>query len=159
MNTIYDQFDSPLGELLAVAEDRGLTGLYMAQGHRSTPAIAPGWRRDADALGDVRNQLDAYFAGELRAFELELAPRGTEFQRRVWDALGEIPYGSTTTYGALAEEIGAPGSGRAVGTANGRNPISIVIPCHRVVPVAGGLGGYAGGLERKRALLALERRD
>jgi methylated-DNA-[protein]-cysteine S-methyltransferase len=105
----------------------------------------------------VRRQLDAYFAGRLRVFELPLAPQGTEFQRTVWDALLRIPYGETTSYGALARSLGKPEASRAVGLANGRNPIPIVIPCHRVIGSGGSLTGYGGGLDLKRRLLALER--
>ncbi len=156
MNTIYDRFPSPLGELLAVGEGRALTGLHMTRGHRYTPAIAPGWRRDPDALADVREQLDAYFAGKLRRFELELAPRGTEFQRRVWDALRRIPAGATVTYASLAEQLGQPRAARAVAQACGANTLAVAIPCHRVVGAQGSLGGYRWGIERKRALLTRE---
>jgi methylated-DNA-[protein]-cysteine S-methyltransferase len=107
---------------------------------------------------EVREQLDAYFAGERRAFALKLAPRGTEFQQRVWQALSAIPYGETTTYAAIARTIGQPNAVRAVGAANGRNPISIVVPCHRVIGQDGTLTGYAGGLPSKQRLLALEAR-
>jgi methylated-DNA-[protein]-cysteine S-methyltransferase len=105
---------------------------------------------------EAQAQLDAYFAGELQRFELPLAPRGTEFQRSVWAALLEIPYGSTSTYSELAAAIGRPSACRAVGAANGRNPLAVVVPCHRVIGAAGGLTGYGGGLQRKRLLLALE---
>ena len=105
---------------------------------------------------EAEAQLRAYFAGELERFELPLAPRGTAFQRSVWDALAEIPYGSTTTYSELAVRIGRPSACRAVGAANGRNPLPVIVPCHRVVGAAGGLTGYGGGLGRKQLLLALE---
>ena len=104
----------------------------------------------------VAGQLRAYFAGELRDFDLPLAPRGTAFQQSVWDALLEIPYGATTTYSELAATIGRPSACRAVGAANGRNPLAVIVPCHRVIGAAGALTGYGGGLERKRMLLALE---
>ena len=122
---------------------------------RFDAAPDPGWVRDP--LPDATDQLRAYFAGSLARFELRLAPRGTPFQRGVWDALTEIPYGTTTSYGALAARIGRPGASRAVGAANGRNPLPVVIPCHRVIGADGTLTGYGGGLERKQALLGLER--
>ena len=143
------QMLSPIGPLLLTGDGRALTGLYMGR--------APSGTRDDTAFTHAREQLDAYFAGELERFDIPLSPRGTEFQRRVWDALREIPYGETTSYGALAAQIGRPGAARAVGLANGRNPISIVVPCHRVIGAAGALTGYGGGLERKRWLLAHER--
>ena len=111
-----------------------------------------------EPLGKAAGQLAAYFAGELTEFELPLSMDGTEFQRRVWAALQDIPYGETVSYGKLADEIGAPGASRAVGLANGRNPIGIIVPCHRVIGADGGLTGYGGGIERKRFLLDLERR-
>jgi methylated-DNA-[protein]-cysteine S-methyltransferase len=115
------------------------------------------WRpAPAGAFTDVVEQLDAYFAGELTEFDVELDMPGTDFQQRVWSALRAIPYGETRTYGEIAAQIGAPGASRAVGLANGRNPISIIVPCHRVVGSTGGLTGYGGGLHRKRILLALE---
>jgi methylated-DNA-[protein]-cysteine S-methyltransferase len=147
---IYDTIDSPLGELLLVGDGQALTGLYMDAGPD------PGWRRDRGALREAADQLDAYFAGELRDFDLPVAPLGTPFQREVWAALRDIPYGRTTTYAELAAAVGRPGAARAAGAANGRNPISIVIPCHRVIGAAGALTGYGGGLERKRALLEHE---
>jgi len=119
-------------------------------------ALDPAWRRDDAALAEPARQLAEYFAGERTEFELELAPHGTDFQRRVWGLLLEIPYGETRTYGSLANELGNPRSVRAVGLANGRNPISIVVPCHRVIGADGTLVGYGGGLERKRTLLAHE---
>jgi methylated-DNA-[protein]-cysteine S-methyltransferase len=112
--------------------------------------------RDDGAFADAIAQLRAYFAGELRTFELPLAPHGTPFQRRVWDALLAIPYGTTTTYGRLAQQLGDPRAVRAVGLANGRNPIPIIIPCHRVIGANGSLIGYGGGLERKQWLLERE---
>jgi methylated-DNA-[protein]-cysteine S-methyltransferase len=153
--TLYETFDSPLGGLLAVGDGEALIGLYMQDGRR--PATVPGsWERDAAPFGDLRDQLREYFAGDRREFELALAPQGSEFQLRVWEALREIPYGETQSYGELAARIGHQGSARAVGAANGRNPISIVVPCHRVIGASGSLTGYAGGIERKRLLLDLE---
>ncbi len=120
--------------------------------------VVPGadWERDDEAFAELRRQLGEYFTGARREFDLPLAPRGSEFQVRVWDALREIPYGETESYGELAERIGHPGSARAVGAANGRNPIAVVVPCHRVIGSSGQLTGYAGGLERKRLLLDIE---
>jgi methylated-DNA-[protein]-cysteine S-methyltransferase len=116
----------------------------------------PGWKRDRGALREPAEQLEAYLAGELRDFDLPLAPQGTPFQREVWSALRKIPYGSTISYGELAAAVGRPHAARAVGAANGRNPIAVVIPCHRVIGASGGLTGYGGGLGRKRLLLDLE---
>jgi methylated-DNA-[protein]-cysteine S-methyltransferase len=149
--TLYDIVGSPIGELLLVGDGESLTGLAFH------PANArPGWRLEPTAFSGVKDQLDAYFAGELRTFDLPLAPAGTPFQRHVWDALTTIPYGETTSYGELAEVIGRPGSARAVGAANGRNPIAIVVPCHRVIGADRTLTGYAGGLDAKLTLLTLE---
>ena len=151
----YTYIPSPLGELLAVRDDVGLTGLYLPTGkHAVIPTDA--WARDDGAFDDVRAQLAQYFAGERREFTLPLHPHGTAFQLRVWEALRAIPYGETASYGATASAIGAPTASRAVGMANGQNPISIVVPCHRVIGAAGALTGYAGGLEAKQWLLAHE---
>jgi methylated-DNA-[protein]-cysteine S-methyltransferase len=141
--------DTPLGPLLATADDRHrLTGLWFDM----EPPLG-----SADAeLPDLRAQLDAYFKDDLHAFDLPLAPPGTAWQCRVWAALSAIPYGETTTYAALAASLGHPRSARAVGAANGRNPISIVIPCHRLIGTNGALTGYAGGLPRKEWLLRHE---
>ena len=114
------------------------------------------WQHDANAFPDVVVQLGAYFAGQLEEFDVDLALSGTEFQRRVWAALRTIPYGQTCSYGELAEQIGSPGGARAVGLANGRNPVAIIVPCHRVVGSSGAMTGYGGGVDRKRALLDLE---
>jgi methylated-DNA-[protein]-cysteine S-methyltransferase len=149
--TAYATVDSPIGELLLTAEDGALTRLYM-----SPFQLDPAWEHDPEALAEPARQLAQYFAGERTEFELELRPAGTAFQRAVWDLLLGIPYGETTTYGALATALGDPRKVRAVGLANGRNPLSIVVPCHRVIGADGTLVGYGGGLERKRALLALE---
>jgi methylated-DNA-[protein]-cysteine S-methyltransferase len=146
----YDTVGSPLGELLLTGDGRALTGVYM------DGAPGAGWRRDPAALREAAAQLRAYFAGELRDFDLPLAPRGTPFQQEVWAALREIPYGKTITYAELAAAVGRAGAARAVGAANGRNPISVVIPCHRVIGAGGALTGYGGGLGRKRLLLDLE---
>lgn len=158
--TSYTLHPSPIGELLLVGESRpdgvlALSGLYMEE-HRRGPAIAPAWRRDDAAFGEVRRQLDEYFAGRRRAFDLPLAPHGTPFQLRVWEELRRIGPGTTRTYGELARAVGKPAAARAVGAAVGRNPISVIVPCHRVVGSDGSLTGFAGGLARKRTLLTLE---
>ena len=152
----YAIIDSPIGELTVVERDGALVGLYMTQ-HKPAPDPGTFGERVASVLPGVEDQLREYFSGTRTAFDLPLAPRGTEFQELVWAALRTIPYGETWTYGQLAEAIGRPGAARAVGLANGRNPISIVVPCHRVVGSSGKLTGYAGGVERKEYLLALER--
>ena len=153
--TLYETFESPIGELLAVGDGEALSGLFMQDGRRPVTALAD-WERDPEPFGRLRAQLDEYFTGARREFDLALAPRGSEFQLRVWEALREIPYGETESYGELAARIGRPGSARAVGAANGQNPIAVVVPCHRVIGASGSLTGYAGGLERKRLLLDLE---
>ena len=148
----FSQIDTPIGPLLSACDDGGgLCGLWFER------APDAGWRRDDAAFDALRAQLDSYFAGELRAFDLPMATRGTPWQQTVWDALVRIPYGSTVTYGALAARLGRPAAARAVGAANGRNPISVVVPCHRLVGSTGGLTGYAGGLSRKEWLLRHER--
>ena len=149
--TAYDTIDSPIGPLLITAEDGALTRLYMAPFD-----IDPGWQREPAALEEPARQLAEYFAGERRDFDLPLEPAGTPFQLRVWKMLRDIPYAETINYGQLANRIGNPNASRAVGLANGRNPISIVVPCHRVIGARGALTGYAGGLDRKRALLVHE---
>jgi methylated-DNA-[protein]-cysteine S-methyltransferase len=161
MNTLFDftRIESPLGAMLLVATDAALTGVYF-DGQRHQPPIGAQWRERPDAalLRDTARQLVEYFSGARRHFELPLAPLGTPFQRGVWNAIGEVPPGETISYRELAFRAGRPGSARAAGTATGRNPLSILIPCHRIVGSDGAPTGYAGGLERKRALLALERR-
>jgi methylated-DNA-[protein]-cysteine S-methyltransferase len=153
MTTYYTTFESPVGPLLLTSDGARLTGIFM-----DPPPPAGGWvRRDAAApFEDARRQLDDYFAGRRTDFDLPLAMSGTEFQRRVWTELRSIPYGTTISYGELAERIGNPNASRAVGLANGRNPLPIVVPCHRVIGANGSLTGYGGGLERKRTLLDLE---
>lgn len=154
----YTHVDSPVGELLLVGDGARLSGLYFPE-HRRGPDVADEWSRNDAAFAAARAQLDAYFHGQLRTFDLELAPIGTPFQIDVWQALARIPFGVTTTYGKLAAELGRPGAARAVGAAVGRNPVSIVVPCHRVVGATGTLTGYAGGTDRKRRLLELEQVD
>lgn len=150
--------DSPVGPLVLVAQDDQLTALHLDQ-QRYPPSPESLGARDDSVLPTAREQLAEYFAGDRARFDLGLHLAGTPFQRLVWTALQEIPFGTTTTYGELAAELGrTPGAARAVGLANGRNPISIVVPCHRLVGSTGALTGYGGGLERKRWLLAHERR-
>ena len=152
--------DSPVGPLTLVAQDGAIVGLYMdLQRHRPDESQfgEPDRRgRQAEPFQTAADQLDAYFAGRRTTFTISLEPQGTAFQKRVWAALQEIPYGETESYGQLAERIGSPGAARAVGLANGKNPIGIVIPCHRVVGSNGSLTGYGGGLDRKKQLLDLE---
>jgi methylated-DNA-[protein]-cysteine S-methyltransferase len=152
----YRTIDSPIGPLTLAGRGSALTNLRMVD-QTYEPSHA-GWSPDPGAFIDVVEQLEAYFAGELVDFDIELDLRGTEFQQRVWKALLTIPYGETRSYGEIAEQIGAPGAARAVGLANGHNPISIIVPCHRVIGASGSLTGYGGGLDRKRTLLELEKR-
>jgi methylated-DNA-[protein]-cysteine S-methyltransferase len=147
--------DSPIGELLLVGDGRALHRLSMQGGRRPVP-VDPRWRADEEPFTEVRRQLTEYFDGERRSFELPLAPRGDTFEARVWRSLCAIPYGETTSYGELAKRIGEPTAARAVGLANGRNPIAVIVPCHRVIGADGSLTGYGGGLDRKRFLLDLE---
>jgi methylated-DNA-[protein]-cysteine S-methyltransferase len=152
---LYTKMDSPIGELLLVGDGEALCRLDMQQGRR--PArIGPRWERRDDAFAGVRRQLTEYFDGRRRSFDVPLALEGNSFELRVWDALREIPYGETVSYGAIAQRIGSPDAPRAVGLANGRNPIAVIVPCHRVIGANGTLVGYGGGLERKRLLLDLE---
>jgi len=152
---LYSKMDSPIGELLLVGDGEALHRLDMQEGRRPTP-IDPRWERRDDAFADVRAQLTDYFDGRRRQFDLPLALKGNSFELRVWDALCEIPYGETVSYGEIARRIGQPDTPRAVGLANGRNPIAVIVPCHRVIGADGTLVGYGGGLERKRLLLDLE---
>jgi len=147
--------DSPIGPLTLAGRDTTLAHLRMA-GQPHEPDRS-GWTEDEDAFPEAVAQLDAYFAGELTDFGVTLGLSGTEFQQRVWAALQTIPYGETRSYGEIAAQIGAPGGSRAVGLANGRNPIGIIVPCHRVIGASGSLTGYGGGLDRKRLLLQLEK--
>ena len=150
--------ESPIGPLLLVADDRGLRRIEFVNGRRSGQPD-PQWNDNPEPLAETVRQLRAYFAGKLEAFDLPLAPAGTPFQLTVWKRLCEIPYGETISYGELARRIGNPNASRAVGLANGSNPIPIVIPCHRVIGSNGKLTGYGGGLPIKEKLLALERRQ
>jgi methylated-DNA-[protein]-cysteine S-methyltransferase len=160
MEPTHVVIDSPVGPLTLVAIDGALSGLYMVkQRHRPAEETfgAPG-DPAAEPFAATAEQLTAYFAGELTEFDLPLNLRGTPFQGRVWAALRQIPYGETTTYGELATELGQPTASRAVGLANGKNPVGVIVPCHRVVGSTGSLTGYGGGLDRKRYLLDFERK-
>ncbi|MFF4501128.1 methylated-DNA--[protein]-cysteine S-methyltransferase [Streptomyces sp. NPDC001401] len=147
--------DSPYGPLTLVAEDGTLCGLYMTDQRHRPPEETFGLRDDT-LFDESEEQLKAYFAGELKEFTVELRLHGTPFQRSVWDQLRKIPYGETRSYGDLADALGNPSASRAVGLANGRNPIGIIVPCHRVVGANGSLTGYGGGLDRKQRLLDFE---
>jgi methylated-DNA-[protein]-cysteine S-methyltransferase len=153
----YDLYESPQGPMLLVALGEELCGAYF-DGQKYVAQVASDWRRDAHqaALRQAKRELAEYFAGERKQFALALAPEGTAFQRSVWNAISSVGFGETITYGELAIRAGCPGSARAAGAATGRNPIGIIVPCHRIVGSNGSLTGYAGGLDRKRALLALE---
>jgi len=151
----HTHHDTPIGRLLLIADERGLRGLFMEQ-HRHGPTRVEEGRADASLFDDARRQLDEYFAGKRRSFELALAAEGTEFQLAVWHELMQIPYGQTCSYGEIAKRVGRPAASRAVGAANGRNPISIIVPCHRVIGSTGALTGYGGGEQRKRWLLEHE---
>ena len=153
----YDFYDGPQGRMLLVANDEGLCGVYF-DGQKYLPEVDPAWRRDSGhaKLRQAKRELAEYFGGERKRFETALAPEGTTFQRSVWKAISTVAFGDTITYGELARRAGSAGSARAAGAATGRNPIGVIVPCHRIVGSNGGLTGYAGGLDRKRALLALE---
>lgn len=162
LQTFFTVLPSPLGELLVTGADDAsaqfaIVGLYMA-GQRYEPLLRPEWVRDANRFADAEKQLDAYFGGDLSEFDLPLAAIGSEFQRSVWTALRDIPLGATRAYGQMAEQVADRSKTRAVAAAIGRNPIGIVVPCHRVVGADGSLTGYAGGLDRKRWLLDHEAR-
>lgn len=153
--TRFTYVSSPVGELLLAGDGDALATLSLHP-HRDGPRIEASAVRDDAAFDAVAAQLRAYFAGELHEFDVPLAPDGSAFQRRVWDELRAIPYGTTISYGELARRVGSPGAARAVGLANGRNPLPIIVPCHRVIGSDGRLTGYGGGVERKRFLLELE---
>jgi methylated-DNA-[protein]-cysteine S-methyltransferase len=155
MSTTHTTIASPLGELILVAEDGTLTGVYFP-GHWTGPDPATFGERSEHRLEQVEDQLAEYFAGQRTSFELPTAATGSPFQRQVWELIDRIPYGQTTTYGQLAGELGDPALARRVGNAVGHNPLSVIVPCHRVVGKDGKLTGYAGGLQRKRFLLDLE---
>lgn len=151
----YGTLKTSIGTLTIVCDDESVKDIYFEKKDRPV-SIAPEWRRGGELVNEVKRQLNAYFAGELQEFDLPLDPDGTEFQQAVWDELCRIPYGETITYGELAKRIGKPKASRAVGAANGQNPIPIVIPCHRVIGSNGKLTGFGGGLPTKEKLLDLE---
>lgn len=153
----FTEFASPIGKLRLTGTGTALTGVFM-ESERHESAVSRDAVRDASPLRDARQQIEEYFGGGRRDFSLALDAGGTEFQRSVWRALREIPFGATASYGEIAKRIRNSKAVRAVGLANGRNPISIIVPCHRVIGADGSLTGYGGGLERKRFLLALEKR-
>ncbi len=155
MTMRYDELDTPVGSLLVAADDAGLRQIHFPLG-RERRSPDPAWRRDPAPFRDVARQLAEYFARTRRTFDLALAPAGTPFQLETWRALTAIPYGTTISYADLARRVGRPRAVRAVGAANGRNPLPIVVPCHRVIGKDGSLTGFGGGLETKRALLELE---
>jgi len=151
----YDWVESPVGELLIAADEEAVRMIGFREG-RHPGKVAEGWRRGGALVAEAGRQLDEYFEGRRRGFELPLAPSGTPFQLRAWRALQSIPYGATRSYGEQARAMGQPRAVRAVGAANGRNPIAIVVPCHRVIGGDGRLTGYGGGLDVKQYLLDLE---
>ncbi len=152
----YTYTETPVGTLLLAGDSEALRMIEFERNGMPSP-IRQGWIEDRTLFADAERQLQEYFAGRLREFELELGPQGTEFQQQVWKRLREIPYGETISYGELARRVGNPNASRAVGAANGRNPVSIVIPCHRVIGSTGKLTGFGGGLDVKKQLLDLER--
>jgi len=152
----YSELESPVGTITLCGDGTALTGLYMWR-HKHWAGLESAWRRDDASFAAVREQLAEYFAGERQTFDVPLKFGGTEFQRRVWQELVRIPFGRTISYGELARRVGNPAASRAVGAANGRNPISIIVPCHRVIATSGALTGYGGGIENKERLLAWER--
>ena len=151
----YDEMTSPIGMLRLVADAQGLREIWFEQ-ERHPKHASPSWIRSGPAVAFARVQLEEYFAGARQVFELRLHPVGTPFQLKVWEELGRIPYGEAISYGELARRIGQSGAARAVGAANGRNPLPIVLPCHRVIGADGSLTGFGGGLPTKRHLLSLE---
>lgn len=152
----YSYLDSPVGPLLLVGDDEELTMISFSRGKKSRH-VRPEWQRRDSAFGQARRELEEYFAGRRREFTVPVRPRGTPFQLAVWSALRTIPYGSTRSYRDIAEQIGRAKATRAVGMANGSNPLPIVVPCHRVIGANGSLTGFGGGIETKRFLLELER--
>ncbi len=156
--TVTSALDSPIGPITLTASDGYLTGVHMHE-QRHAPTASEEWVRDDEALRPVAEQLAAYFAGRLTRFDLPMRLSGTEFQQTVWCALRDIPFGETMSYGELARRVGRPGASRAVGLANGRNPVAIIVPCHRVIGSDGSLTGYGGGIDRKVWLLEHEGAD
>ncbi|HQW75395.1 MAG: methylated-DNA--[protein]-cysteine S-methyltransferase [Dokdonella sp.] len=153
---IYDTIKSPIGMIVLAGDGEALQLVGLPESRHPVP-ITSAWTRRPDLFVEARRQFDAYFAGELTDFDLPLAPHGSEFQQRVWQVLRTIPYAATISYGELARRVGNPRASRAVGLANGANPLSIIVPCHRVIGANGSLTGYGGGLAAKRHLLDLER--
>jgi len=158
MPTLYTVRPSPIGPLLLTSDGQALTGLFMEE-HRHGPTVGDDWDRSEAPFATAFAWLDVYFAGECPALTVPIRVAGTPFQHAVWKALLDVPYGETESYGGLAKRLGDPGAVRAVGAANGRNPVSILVPCHRVVGADGSLTGYGGGMERKRWLLEHESRQ
>jgi methylated-DNA-[protein]-cysteine S-methyltransferase len=156
MTTYYSYVESPLCQIAVQGDGQFITGLHMLPSHRHWPGIDADWQEDAEPFHAIRQQLNEYFAGERQEFDLPLKLAGTPFQQRVWQELVRIPFGKTITYAQLAQRVGKPTAFRAVGSANGRNPISIIVPCHRVIGADGTLTGYGGGVERKQWLLDWE---
>lgn len=161
--TYYTWIESPVGDLLLTSNGQSLTGLYL-KGQKHFPKVADPNMEDSwvntpelEVLTQVQAQLTEYFTHKREAFDIPLAPQGTPFQKEVWQSLHQIPFGETSSYGALAQQLGKPGAARAVGAANGRNPISIIVPCHRVIASNGKMTGYAGGIDRKQWLLRHEK--
>jgi methylated-DNA-[protein]-cysteine S-methyltransferase len=154
----YTRFESPVGALLLAGDAKALRQVSFESSKRSPPS-RPDWKQDKAPFEEVFRQLQAYFRGELKEFDLPLVMEGTEFQLRVWNALRAIPYGETISYAQLAERIGNPRAVRAVGLANGSNPIPIIVPCHRVIGSNGSLTGFGGGLSTKKMLLELENKQ
>jgi methylated-DNA-[protein]-cysteine S-methyltransferase len=154
--TYWTMIDSPLGPLLLTADEEGISGVIMDADLDEQTEPSAGWVEDPARFEEARRQLEEYFAGQRTEFDLPLRAAGTPFQREVWAALQTIPYGEVRSYSEIAAQIGRPGASRAVGLANGRNPIAVIVPCHRVIGASGALTGYGGGLPRKRLLLDLE---
>lgn len=155
LDRVHTVVHTPVGDLTLVRTGSALAGVYFPE-HKPAPAVGRLGLGSSEGFEEITTQLSEYFAGDRRLFELTLDPMGTEFQQSVWAALRTIPYGETWTYSDLARAIGRPTSVRAVASANARNPLSIVVPCHRVIGMSGSLTGFAGGVERKRLLLDLE---
>ena len=156
-NTIYTYIDSPLCRIMVLGDREFVTGLYMP-GHKGRPGLDPSWKLTEEPFSAIREQLAEYFAGRRQEFSVPLKLVGTPFQRSVWQELLQIPFGSTISYAELARRIDQPTASRAVGNANGRNPVSILVPCHRVIGANGQLTGYGGGIDRKQWLIEWERR-
>jgi methylated-DNA-[protein]-cysteine S-methyltransferase len=159
MTTSYDYYDSPHGRMLLVADEKAITSVSFI-GQKYAPRVQGDWQRDARhaPIRQAKRELAEYFGGRRKRFTVKLAPHGTPFQRAVWKAIAQVAFGKTIAYAELARRAGRPRSARAAGAATGRNPIGIIVPCHRIVGSNGSLTGYAGGLAKKRALLALEAR-